>query len=58
MACQGTGDHEFFKHALIYSNKLVYLQLTTVLVYGKSPLRSHTKGHLNQTFSKNLKKCV
>ena len=41
MAREGTGDHEFLMQSLIYSNKLAYLQLTKVLFYGNSPLKSH-----------------
>ena len=58
MARKGTGDREFLKYSLIYSNKLAYLQLITVLVYGNSPPKSHERGYLNQTFSKNLEKYV
>ena len=53
-----TGDREFFIYPLIYSNKLAYLQLVTVLVYGNCPPKNQEKGYLNQTFSKNLEKCV
>ena len=42
----------------IYSNKLDYLQLITVLVYGNSPPKSHGKGYLNQTLSKSIEKYV
>ena len=56
MAHEGTGDHEFFKYSLIYSNELAYLQLITVSVYGNSVPKSHEKDYLNQTFSKNLEK--
>ena len=34
---KGARDHEFLMHLLIYSNELVYLQLTVVLIYGRSP---------------------
>ena len=46
MAREGAGDHEFFIYLFIYSNKLAYLQLVTVLVYGSSPLKSHQQGYL------------
>ena len=58
MALGGTEGREFFIYALIYSNKLAYLQLVTVLVYENSPLKSHEKDYLNQAFSKNLEKYV
>ena len=58
MAREGTGDREFLKYSLIYSNKLAYLQIIIVLIYGNSPPKSHEKGYLNQTFSKNLEKYV
>ena len=56
MAREKTEDRDFLIYSLIYSNKLAYLQLITVLVYGNSPPKSHEKGYLNQTFSKNLGK--
>ena len=56
MARDGAEDREFLICSLIYSNKLAYLQLITVLVYRNSPLKSHKKGYLNQTFSKSLVK--
>ena len=49
MAREGTEDREFFIYSLIYSNKLAYLQLITVLVYGNSPLKSQGKCYLKQT---------
>ena len=55
-AREGTGDGEFLIYSLIYSNKLAYLQLVTVLVHGNSTPKSHEKGYLNQAFSKNLEK--
>ena len=58
MARDGAEDREFLICSLIYSNKLAYLQLITVLVYRNSPLKSHKKGYLNQTFSKSLVKYV
>ena len=33
-------------HLLIYSNKLAYLQLITVLVNGSSPFKSYEQIHL------------
>ena len=47
MAREGDGDFEFLIHLLIYSNKLAYLQLITVLVYRSSPPKSHEQGYLN-----------
>ena len=47
MAREGTGDREFLIYSLIYLNKLAYLQLITVLVYGNSPPKSHEQGYLN-----------
>ena len=54
MAREGAWEREVLIYLLIYSNKLAHLQLLTVLVYGNSPPKSHEKGYLNQTFSKNL----
>ena len=34
------------------------MQLITVLAYGNCPPKSHEKGYLNQTISKNLEKYV
>ena len=51
-------DGEFLIFLLTYSNKLSYLELITVLVYGNSPPKSHKKGYLNKTFSKNVEKYV
>ena len=47
MAHEGAGDREFLIYLLIYSNKLAYLLLITVLVYGNSPPKSHEQGYLN-----------
>ena len=58
MTREGSGGRECFIYPLIYSNKSAYLQLITVLVYGNSLPKSHEKGYLNQTFSKNLEKYV
>ena len=58
MAREGIGAREFLIDLFIYSSKLAYLQLITVLVYGNSPLKSHEKDYLNKTFSKNLEKYV
>ena len=54
MAREGTGNRELLIFPLIYSNKLAYLQLRTVLVYENSLPKSREKGYLNQTFSKNF----
>ena len=40
MAREGNGDREVLIHPLLYSNKLPYLQLITVLVHGNSPHES------------------
>ena len=58
MARDGAEDREFLICSLIYSNKLAYLQLIRVSVYGSSLPKSHEKGFLNQTFSQNLEKYV
>ena len=58
MTHEGTEDREFLIYLLIFTNKLAYLQLWTVLVYGNSPPKTHEKGYLNQTFSKILEKYV
>ena len=50
MAREGAGEHEFLIY--LYSNKLAYLQLITVLVYGNSSTKSHEQS------SKNLEKYV
>ena len=47
MAREGAGDQEFLIHIFIYSNKLYFLQLITVLVYGSSPPKSHEQAYLN-----------
>ena len=47
MAREGAGDRESLIYLLIYSNKLTYLQLITVLVYGGSPPKSDEQGYLN-----------
>ena len=47
MASEGTGDREFLIYPLIHSNKLTYLQLITVLVYGNSSPKSHEQDYLN-----------
>ena len=41
------GILNFFKHLLIHSNKLTYLQLITVLVYENSSPKSHEQDYLN-----------
>ena len=58
MAREGARDHVFLIYSLIYLNKLAYLQLITVSVYGNSPSKSHEKGYVNQSFSKTLEKYV
>ena len=58
MAREEAGDSGFFIYSLIYSNKLAYLQVITVLVYENSPPKCHEKSYLNQNFSKNLEKYV
>ena len=58
MTHEGTVNREFLRYLSIYSNKLAYLQLWTVLVYGNSPPKTHEKGYLNQSFSKILEKYV
>ena len=55
---EDAGDRGRLIYLLIYSNKSAYLQLITVLAYGNSPPKSHEKGYLNQTISKNLEKYV
>ena len=47
MAHEGGGDCGFLIYLLIYSNKLAYLQLVTVLVYRSNPPKGHEKGYLN-----------
>ena len=47
MAREGTGDRDFFIRLLIYSNKLAYLHVITVLFYGNSPLKNQEEGYLN-----------
>ena len=44
---EGTKDRKFLIYLLIDSNKLAYLQLLTVLVYGNSPAKSHEQDYLN-----------
>ena len=41
VAREGVGDGKFLICVLIYLNDLAYLQLTTLLVYGSSPPKSH-----------------
>ena len=41
MASKGTENGEILIYLLIYSNKLAYLQLITLLLYGNSPPKSH-----------------
>ena len=47
MAREGAGDLEILIYLLIYSNKLAYLQLITVLVYENSSPKSHEQDYLN-----------
>ena len=47
MVLEGLGGQKFLINLLIYSNKLVNLQLTTVLVCGSSLPKSHKQGYLN-----------
>ena len=58
MALEGTTDRIFLIYSLIYSNKLGYLQLITVLVSGNSPPKNCEKDYLSQTFSEKIKKYV
>ena len=58
MARKGAEYSEFLIYSLLYSNKLVYLQLITVLIYANSPPKCHEKDYLNQTFTKTLEKHV
>ena len=56
MVSEGAVNRQVFIYLLIYSNKLAYFQLITVLVYRSSPPKSHEQGYLN--LSKNLEKYV
>ena len=47
MASEGTRDREFLIYSIIYSNKLAYLQLITVLLYEYSLPKSDEKDYLN-----------
>ena len=47
MAHKGAGDHKILIYLLTYSNKLAYLQLIIVLVYGNSSPKSHEQDYLN-----------
>ena len=47
MAVEAAGDREILIYLLIYSNKLAYLQLITVLVYENSSPKSHEQDYLN-----------
>ena len=58
MAREEAWDLEFLICSLIYSNKLGYLQLIKVLVYGNSLPKNHEKSYLKQNFSKKLEKYV
>ena len=46
-AREGTGDRGILIYLMIYSNKLAYLQLIAVLVYGNSSPKSHEQDYLN-----------
>ena len=46
-ARRGGWDCAFLIYLLIYSNKLAYLQLITVLVQGSGPFKSHKQVYLN-----------
>ena len=52
MAREGAGDHKFLIYLLIYSNRLAYLELITVLAYRSSLPKNHEQGYLN--FSQKL----
>ena len=47
MVREGAGDRESLIYLLIYSNKLAFLQLITVLVYQNFPPKSHEQRYLN-----------
>ena len=47
MTHEGAGDREFLINLLIHSNKLVYLQQVTGLIYRNSLLKSHGQDFLN-----------
>ena len=47
MVQEGAEGHELLIYLLIYSNKLAYLQLMTVLSYGSSPPQSPEQINLN-----------
>ena len=49
MMRKGTWEREFLIYLLllIYSNKLAYLLLITVLVYGNCPPKSHEQDYLD-----------
>ena len=47
MAVEAARDRESLIYLLIYSNKLAYLQLITVLVYRSSSPKSHEQDYLN-----------
>ena len=47
MAPEGAGDREFLIYLLIYSNKLAYVKLTTVLIYESIPPKGHEQSYLN-----------
>ena len=47
MAREGAKDRDFLIYLLIYSNKLAYFKLITVLVYRSIPPKSHEQGYIN-----------
>ena len=47
MALEAARDGEILIYLLIYSNRLAYSHLTTVLVYRNSPPKSHEQDYLN-----------
>ena len=54
MARKGAEELWNSDYLLIYSNKLAYLQLITVLLYGNSSPKSHEQDYLN--FQQNFEK--
>ena len=47
MALEAARDGEILIYLLIYSNRLAYLHLITVLVYRNIPPKSHEQDYLN-----------
>ena len=54
MEREWAGDCQFLIYLLIYSSKLAYLQLITVLGYRNSPPKSHEQGYLLNLSKKAL----